>query len=162
MNYSLKGKHMPRRLPVIWALLVFATASPAADTQYIYKWTDDQGEIQYTQFPPPGRKAERLYAPPPPAQSPETIENELQKQVETMEQQNEEQLQGAKDAKQWAEIQKIRRSNCETAHKNLVNLQRGGNVRYMGSNGEVIRLSEEERQKRIDETNTQIKENCNP
>ena len=79
-----------------------------------------------------------------------------------MEQQNKEQLQGAKDAKQWADIQKIRRSNCETANKNLVNLQRGGNIRYMGPNGEVIRLTDEERQKRTDEANKQIKENCNP
>jgi hypothetical protein len=153
---------MLRRLPVICALLVFATASPAADTQDIFKWTDDQGEVHYTQFPPPGRKAEKLREAPPPAQSPEIQQNDLQKQVDTMEQQNEEQLQGAKDAKQWADIQKIRRSNCETAHKNLVNLQRGGNVRYMGPNGEVIRLTEEERQKRLDETNKQIEENCNP
>lgn len=151
---------MLRRLPVIGALLVFATASPAADTQDIYKWTDDRGEVHYTQFPPPGHKAEILHGAPPPADSPEAVRNNLQKQVDTMEQQNKEQLQGAKDAKQWAEIQKIRRSNCEMAHKNLVNLQRGGNVRYVGTNGEVMHLSEEERQKRIDETNKQIKENC--
>ncbi len=153
---------MLRRLPVIWALLVFATASPAADSQNMYKWTDDQGEVHYTQFPPPGRKAEKLHTAPPPAQSSEGNENILRKQVETMEQQNKEQLQGAKDAKQWADIQKIRRSNCETANKNLVNLQRGGNIRYMGPNGEVIRLTDEERQKRTDEANKQIKENCNP
>jgi Domain of unknown function (DUF4124) len=162
MNYSSKGKPMLRHLPVVWTLLVFATASPAADTQDIYKWTNDQGEVQYTQFPPPGRPAEILHGALPPAQSSETAGNDLQKQVETMDKQNEEQLQGAKDAKQWAEIQKIRRSNCETANKNLVNLQRGGNVRYLGPKGEVIRLTEEERQKRIDEANKQIKENCNP
>jgi hypothetical protein len=154
---------MLRHLPVVWALLVFATASPAADTQDIYKWTNDQGAVQYTQFPPPpGRPVEILHGVRPPDQSPETAGNDLQKQIETMDKQNEEQLQGAKDARQWAEIQKIRRSNCETANKNLVNLQRGGNVRYMGANGEVMRLTEEERQKRIDEANKQIKENCNP
>ena len=154
---------MLRRLPVILTLIVFATASPAADTQDIYKWTNDQGEVQYTQFPPPpGRPVEILHGALPPAPSAETSGNDLQKQLETMDKQNEEQLQGAKDAKQWAEIQKIRRSNCETANKNLVNLNRGGNVRYMGPNGEAIRLTEEERQKRIDETTQQIKENCNP
>jgi hypothetical protein len=142
------------RLLFIGALLAVATASPAADTQDIYKWTDDQGGIHYTQFPPQGQKAEKLHAVAPPAHMPEV--------VNSMDQQNKEQLQGAKDAKQWAEIQKIRRSNCETANKNLVNLQRGGNVRYMGPNGEVIRLTDEERQKRIDETNKQIKENCSP
>jgi hypothetical protein len=153
---------MPPRLPVIWALLVFAASSPAADNQNMYKWTDDQGEVHYSQFPPPGHKAEKLQAPPRPAQSPATVDNDLQKQVETTEQQHQEKLQGAKDAKQWAEIQKIRRQNCETANKNLVNLQRGGNIRYMDPDGKVIRLTEEERQKRIEEANADIKENCSP
>jgi len=153
---------MLRHLPVVWTLLVFATASPAADTQDIYKWTNDQGEVQYPQFPPPGRPAEILHGVRPPDESPETAGNDLQKQLEAVEQQNQEQLQGAKDEKQWAQIQKIRRDNCKTANQNLVNLQRGGNVRYMGADGKVMRLTEEERQKRIDEANKQIKENCNP
>ena len=153
---------MLRHLPVVWTLLVFATASPAADTQDIYKWTDDQGEVQYTQFPPPGRPVEILHGVRPPDESPESDGNDLQKQLEAVEQQNQEQLQGAKDEKQWAQIQKIRRDNCKTANQNLVNLQRGGNVRYMGADGKVMRLTEEERQKRIDEANQQIKENCNP
>jgi hypothetical protein len=162
MNYLSKGKTMLRRIPVIWVLLVCATATPAADTHYIYKWSDDQGEIHYTQFPPAGREVERLNAPPPPAESPEVTEDDLQKQVETMEQQNEKQLQDARNADQRAEIQKVRKQNCEAANKNLINLERGGNIRYMGPDGKVIRLTEEERQKRIDEANKQIKENCNP
>jgi hypothetical protein len=153
---------MLRRLPVIWILLLIATASSAADTQDIYKWTNDQGEVQYTQFPPPGRSVEILHGVRAPDQSPETAGNDLQKQLEAVEQQNEKQQQETRDADQRAEIQKIRKKNCETAHQNLVNLNRGGNVRYMGPNGEAIRLTEEERQKRIDETNQQIKENCNP
>jgi Domain of unknown function (DUF4124) len=153
---------MPRSLPFIWVLLVFAVSSAAAEGQNMYKWTDEQGEVHYSQFPPPGHKSEKLQAPPAPAQSAESAENDLQKRIETMDKENKEQLQGAKDAKQWADIQKIRRGNCETANKNLVNLQRGGNVRYMGPNGEVMRLSEEERQKRIEEANAQIKENCSP
>jgi hypothetical protein len=153
---------MLRRLPVVCALLVFATASPAADTQDIYKWTNDRGEVQYTQFPPPGRPVEILHGVRPPDQSPETAGNDLQKQLEAVEQQNDKQQQETRDADQRAEIQKIRKKNCETAHKNLMNLNRGGNVRYMGPNGEAIRLTEEERQKRIDETNQQIKENCSP
>jgi hypothetical protein len=153
---------MLRHLTVICALLVFTVPSPAADSQNMYKWTDDQGEVHYTQFPPPGRKTEKMQPPPPPAESPNASGNDLQQQLDAVEQQNQEQLQGAKDAQQWAQIQKIRRDNCKTAKQNLVNLQRGGNVRYMGPNGEVIRLTEEDRQKRIDEANAQIKENCSP
>jgi hypothetical protein len=153
---------MLRRLPAICALLVFTVSSPAADSQNMYKWTDDQGEVHYTQFPPPGRKTEIMQPPPPPAEPPTGSENDLQKQLDTIKQQNDKQLQETREADQQAEIQKIRKKNCETAHKNLMNLNRGGNVRYMGPNGEAIRLTEEERQKRIDETNQQIKENCSP
>ena len=153
---------MLRPLPLFWVLLVVATASPADDTQDIYKWTNDQGEVQYTQFPPAGRPVEILHGIKPPDQSPESAGNDLQKQLDAMEQQNEKQQQETRDAEQRAEIQKIRKSNCETAHRNLVNLNRGGNVRYMGPDGKVMRLTEEERQQRIDEANKQIKENCNP
>jgi hypothetical protein len=153
---------MLRRLPAICALLVFTVSSPAADSQNMYKWTDNQGEVHYTQFPPPGRKTEIMQPPPPPAEPPTGSENDLQKQLDTIKQQNDKQLQETREADQQAEIQKIRKKNCETAHKNLMNLNRGGNVRYMGPNGEAIRLTEEERQKRIDETNQQIKENCSP
>jgi hypothetical protein len=153
---------MLQRLPVICALLVFTVSSPAADSQNMYKWTDNQGEVHYTQFPPPGRKTEIMQPPPPPAEPPTGSENDLQKQLDTIKQQNDKQLQETREADQQAEIQKIRKKNCETAHKNLMNLNRGGNVRYMGPNGEAIRLTEEERQKRIDETNQQIKENCSP
>jgi len=79
-----------------------------------------------------------------------------------VEQQNDKQQQETRDADQRAEIQKIRKKNCEAARQNVINLNRGGNVRYMGADGKVMRLTEEERQKRIDEANQQIKENCNP
>jgi len=154
---------MSPRSTVIWVLLAWAASSAVAESQSMYKWVDDQGEIHYSQFPPPGRTTEKMKAPPPaPASAAATAENNLKKQIESMNKDEEEQLQGAKDAESWAKIQKIRRENCDTANKNLANLQRGGNVRYVGPNGDVTRLTEEDRQKRIEEANTQIKENCNP
>jgi hypothetical protein len=128
----------------------------------MYKWTDDQGEVHYTQFPPQGRPVEILHGVRPPEQSPDSAGNDLQKQLDTMKQQDEQQQQETKAVDQRAEIQKIRKKNCEAAHQNLINLNRGGNVRYMGADGKVMRLTEEERQKRLDEANKQIKENCNP
>ena len=153
---------MPRRSTVIWALLAFAACSAVAENQNMYKWTDDQGEVHYSQFAPPGREAEKLKAPASPAHSTGAGENELQQQLDTQENQDKKQAQEEMDAKKKAQIEEIRKKNCEIANKNLDNLQRGGNVRYMNANGEVIRLSEEERQKRIDEANKHIKENCSP
>ena len=154
---------MPRRLSIVWVLLAFAACSAAAESQNMYKWTDDQGEVHYDQFPPAGRKTEKMRAPPPaPAQTPEAGGNNLEKRPDNAEKQNENQSQQELEAKQKAEREEIRKKNCEIAHKNLVNLQRGGNVRYMDASGKVIRLSEEERQKRIEEANKHMKENCNP
>jgi hypothetical protein len=97
---------------------------------------------------------------PPPADNPDQIRSNLQEQVEAMDKQQQEQVTGARDAEQWANIQKIRRSNCEIARKNLANLQLGGSRRYMTPDGQVVHLTEDERTKRIDQANKQIAENC--
>ena len=35
-----------------------------------YRWVDDKGQVHYSQVPPPGRKAEPVGPPPPPAANP--------------------------------------------------------------------------------------------
>jgi len=151
---------MPRSLLLICVLLAFTGTSRAADKDVIYKWNDDAGETHYTQVPPPNRKYEVMRRAAAPADDPEKIRSGLQEQVDAMDKQNEEKAEGAKDAEQWARIQKIRRKNCATAKQNLANLHQGGQKAFMTPDGEVVRLTDEERQRRIDETNKQIKENC--
>ena len=56
-------------------------------------------------------------------------------------------------------IHKIRQANCDTANKNLFNLQTSGTL-PVNSTGQAVRLTEEERQRRITEAKQQIKENC--
>jgi hypothetical protein len=154
---------MLRRSTVIWVLLAFAAFSAVAESQNMYKWTDDQGEVHYSQFPPPGHKAEKMKAPPPaPGPSTNAGGNDLQEPGDATKKQDEKQAQEENDAKRKAALEEMRKKNCEIARQNLVNLQRGGNVRYKGPNGEVIRLTEEDRQKRIEDANTHIKENCSP
>jgi hypothetical protein len=145
------------------ALLAVMSATPyAAGKHGIYKWVDEHGTIQYSQTPPPNREARELKPAPAPADDPDAISGKLKEQVDAMEQRREEERQGAADAQQWAEIQKLRRENCATARANLAKLQQGGNRAYRTPDGEVVRLTEEDRQQRIDETNRQIKENCSP
>lgn len=151
---------MSRCLPFICVVLIFTSAARAEDKQEIYKWTDDSGEIHYTQVPPQDREYEKMRNTSPPADNPDQVRSKLQEQVEAMDKQQQEQAEGARDAEQWANIQKIRRSNCETARKNLANLQLGGSRRYMTPEGQVIHLTEDERVERIDRANKQIAENC--
>ena len=79
-----------------------------------------------------------------------------------LDQRQQESAKQSAEAEQQAHNQKIREKNCATARRNLAELQQGGVKRYRLPNGEVLRLNEEERQKRIAEANKQIEENCKP
>jgi hypothetical protein len=151
---------MPRFLLLICVLLAFTSTSRAVDRDVIYKWIDDTGEIHYTQMPPSNREYEVMNRAAAPADDPEKIRSDLKEQVESMDKQQEEKAEEVKDAEQWAKIQKLRRKNCEIAKKNLANLHQGGQKAFMTPDGEVVRLTDDERQRRIDEANKQIKENC--
>ena len=152
---------MSRHLALLCFLLAFTTAAQSGEGK-IYKWTDDNGEVHYTQQPPQGRESVTVRRPPPPPGNPDAEREELQQEVETMDEQQQEQAERVKDAEQWSRIQQARRKNCETARRNLAELNQGGIKRYRLPNGDVVRLDEQERQKRIAETNKQIEENCTP
>lgn len=152
---------MHRYLPLICVLLALSQAPWAAQEKTIYKWFDDTGETHYTQVPPQNRKYEIIHQAAPPAENPQKIRNNLQEQVQAMDKVEEERAEQKMDAEQWARIQKLRRENCATAKQNLANLHQGGQKAFMTPDGQVIRLTDEERQRRIDEANKQIEENCN-
>jgi hypothetical protein len=152
---------MSRTLALLCFLLVFTTAAQSGDDK-IYKWTDNNGEVHYTQQPPRGREAVTVRPAPPPPGNPEAERSELEQQMENLDQRQQEAAKRSAEAEQQASNQKIREKNCATARRNLAELQQGGIKRYRLPNGEVLRLNEEERQKRIAEANKQIEENCKP
>lgn len=127
----------------------------------VYKWVDENNEVQYTQTPPPpGIHSTRIGPAPPPADDPGTITNQLQERIKASEEHQKEQLDATEKQQQMVEIRKIRQQNCVAAHNNLEQLNRGGQVRYRTSTGEVLRLTEEDRSKRIEEASNQVKEFC--
>jgi len=127
----------------------------------VYKWVNDAGEVQYTQLPPPnGIEATRVQSGPPPAGNPAAINADLEAQVEAMDERIEDRATAARKSELEAEIERVSKENCATARKNLAELQQGGIKRYRTGDGSVIRLTEEDRQRRIEEANSQIQEFC--
>ncbi len=127
----------------------------------IYRWVDAEGQVHYSQSPPPiGTQTEKVRGAYKPAVTPETAQKALQEQVEKVDTQKQ-QTTEAKDleGKVRAELER-RKKNCETARTNLQTLENLGNRRIQDSEGKVIRLSEEDRQKRLSESQQQIKEWC--
>ena len=127
----------------------------------MYKWTNAAGEVQYTQVPPPGGiKTEKIQGAPPPADDPDKINEKLQNEVDAMDETLARQEEEARKKSSHQEIDEAYEKNCISARNNLAALQEGGRKRYLTADGQVIHLSEEERQQRINEAKDQIDESC--
>lgn len=151
------------RILLLGLNLMFAcTTSVAGSADKIYKWADQNGDTQYTQFPPPpGVQVLEIRSAPPPADNPDAERARLQQEVEALDERMEERQEADARAELLAKNEEIRKQNCKTARNNLSKLLEGnGKTRYLTPDGEVVRLTVEDRQKQIAETEAQIAENC--
>ncbi|MEN8107889.1 MAG: DUF4124 domain-containing protein [Pseudomonadota bacterium] len=148
---------MHLRPALLITLLLAAISSHAGG---IYKWVDDKGQVHYSQTAPANVEAEVMQDAPPPADDPNAVRGDLQRQLEAYDERRAEQDEAFAEQKKKAEITSIRKKNCETARKNLANLHQGGNKAYMTPEGEVVRLTDDERAKRIATAKQNIKDNC--
>lgn len=164
-------KQLPGLIGLLLATLLLSSPAHAED---VYKWVNKDNEVQYTQMPPPhGIKAIRIQSKAPDAEdsnddaasAPEAEASPPDTEQAT-EDTPEAETAEAPDGDEQAEtpdrnevLSRASQENCEKARRNLENLNRG-NVRLRTSSGEVIRLTEEERQQKIVETNAQIELFC--
>lgn len=141
-----------RRMILTGSLLL--ALSTGAMAGQIYKWVDAQGNVHFGAQPPEGQAATsvnpNISQPKLPAPAPAKAQTDAGEQQAIDEKVKED------IAKQEAE----RKKYCETMRTNLSQLQNNPRVR-VESEGEVRRLTEEERQARIAESEKAIKENCN-
>lgn len=155
---------VPRRRLQTTALIIVTLLLQSPVFAEIYKWTDSSGEVHYTQTPPPGGiSSQVIQGAPPPAESDETIRQEQQKLQERLDAMEERRAQREEEEaieKQRQELSKINEKNCITAKNNLAKLQQGGIKRYLTPEGEVIRLTDEDRQRRITEAQKQVEQYC--
>ena len=67
------------------SLMFAGKASLAGSTDKIYKWVDQNGAIQYTQFPPPsGIEVQEVRNAPPPADDPAAERARLEQDTEAL------------------------------------------------------------------------------
>jgi hypothetical protein len=157
-----KHPEITRILLLALSLMFACTTSLADSANKIYKWADQNGDIQYTQFPtPPGIQVLEIRSVPPPADNPDAERAKLQQEVEALDERMAERQEAAARAELLAKNEEIRKQNCITARNNLSKLsESGGKTRFLMPDGKVVRMTEEDRQKQIAETKAQIAENC--
>lgn len=158
-----------KQLPSLIGLLLTALLlSSPAHAEDVYKWVNKDNEVQYTQMPPPhGIKAIRIQSKAPAAVESNDVAAAPGDEASPADtEQAAEDMPDAETGEEQAEtpdrnevLSRASQENCEKARRNLENLNRG-NVRLRTSSGEVIRLTEEERQQKIVETNAQIELFC--
>jgi hypothetical protein len=145
--------------PLTLAGILMLAMTPAQAE--VYKWIDSNNEVQYTQMPPPeGVESLRIESTPPPAPEPTEGGTGLEKRLQTSDEQKQQKAEASADAELQAEIARISKQNCVTARNNLEQLNRSGQIRYRTGEGEVLRLSEDDRKQRIEEAGNQVKEFC--
>ena len=153
------GTSAPRTgLLIQSCLVILCLLIPSLSTAEIYKWVDDDGKTNYTQLPPPpGYESEMVREASSPAVAPAPPATELQERYEEQQKDRENDAAVAGQEKKNADIRKL---NCDAATRNQASLELGGNRLYETADGEYLRLTEEERQQRIDQAKEQIKKYC--
>ena len=125
----------------------------------VYKWTASDGEVIYSQTPPPyGTSYEYVEDPavPTKASSRQNL-GDMQKQLGKAKAERDQQV---LDQKRIAESNQVKQENCMQAKQNLSNLTSRGQVTIR--EGDLYRkLDENERQAMIQETQAAIDEFCN-
>jgi len=143
-----------RRMILTSSLLLALSASAMASQ--VYKWVDAQGVTHFGSQPPQGQQATTVNtatAQPKPAEqkpAPTTFESIADPEQAKIEERVKKEV-----AAQEAERKKL----CETVRTNLAQMENNPRVR-IEVDGEMRRMTEEERQQRIDEAKQSINENC--
>ncbi|MDD0845511.1 DUF4124 domain-containing protein [Pseudomonas sp. Gutcm_11s] len=140
---------------MILACSVLLALSTGATAGQIYKWVDSQGNVHFGSQPPEGQPSAAVnpnvsqpkVAAPPPAVPKSEAKDEKQEKLDRE----------AKD--QIAKQDEERKAYCESTRQDLAQMRATSRLR-VEENGELRRLTEEERQARIDKAEASIKENC--
>ena len=147
---------------LIWGLVLGVALLPAAAQAATYKWVDAEGNITYSQTPPPSGDYERISGAarggPGSSTSGEQEMQRLRDSVADIDAQSEETRKREEVERTIAENEEIRKQNCEAARRNLEIYTTFR--RFRDKDGNVTRLPEEERLQRLEEARTQIETYC--
>ncbi len=146
------------RMRMIVSTLLLLPALAIAD---IYRWTDDDGTVNFSQTAPTDRPSQQIVTPAPPAMN-ENAAAEVEQLIEAQQQRSQDQQQQRHEQQQAEQIRQQREENCRIARENLQLFMDNPNRRFMDSDGNFQRLSEDLRQQRMIELQQYIDNLCHP
>lgn len=144
-----------------WPLLcaaLFAAASPVLAE--MYKWRDAEGQVHYSESPPPGRPAETI-KPPPKIDSTKAREA-LDKEIERFDVRADERQDQEEEARKEAAEDKGTQSACQEARRQAESLANSPRSYRTEPDGTRIIQSDDEHQASIAKTRDWIALHCKP
>ena len=147
-----------------WFLLTASgcgAAITAQAQQFIYKWTDEQGMVKYSELAPPtGVKYEMVRKPSVAAGAEADLSSQQAKEREELARQEAKQKEQAEQAQK--ETEDARTKNCEIARKNVQVLQGETQVVRTDPKGNKIILDAEQRAEELKKAQKDQDYFCNP
>jgi len=145
------------RFPLLLLLLL---SSSVFATQ-VYKWVDENGQTQFSQFPPTNveTNANKVDVKAQPASNPEAANRLKDMRQKLLESSVERNTESEKD-KEDAEQAKRMAENCERAKQHVRDLENNGRIYKTLENGERHWYSEQERMEQIQKAKEQVSRFC--
>jgi len=141
-------------------LLAATAVLPLSANATIYKWTDANGHVHYSQNPPPdGRKAVEIKPPPQPADTPSALKN-LKAKEKKFEQSRKDRLKAQQDRAAAEKKAAEKKTRCNDARNRLERLTTTNRVYTTDAQGNRIRVPEPERQAAIERARKDIAKFC--
>lgn len=144
----------PAHLGLLVSLILFMPQAPAAP---MYKWVDENGKVHYGEYAPQKGKVEVIKPVRGNAAEQDDPKDALKKLQEKNKSIDEARQKTREEQKKKADEQARYKKNCEIAKKNLATLQRTKKIR---KGDQVVRISDDEWQKKVDEARELMKKFC--
>lgn len=142
---------------------IFTVASGVAQAK-VYKWVDQNGVTQYTQYPPPEGNSTEVSVPTAPSSAPAEHGNNMQKRLEAYSKQRETEAKDAEDsAEQDGEKpldQEQLAADCQRMRDDLTLISSNPRLLEETEPGVRVRMTEESRQERIASYQQQLRDHC--
>lgn len=145
---------------ILLCLICFACFITTANAR-MYKWVDGDGVTQYSQSAPPSAGAKEI-APPPLPSATRKLQKPANEDSASATEEIKENSDGKKapSSKEIAASESIKKENCGLAKSNLDLYTNLGRKILKTPGGLYKRLTEEERQEKIKQSQAAVKEYC--
>ncbi|MGD8478050.1 MAG: DUF4124 domain-containing protein [Burkholderiales bacterium] len=145
-------------------LLASSVANSAGE---MYRWVDENGQVHYSDQPPPAnaRSIKSLNSeginPPPSADDEVDAEPSYAQQEKAFEERQAQRAEERAEAARKKQEEEERKKNCELARSNYNTVNSGGRVMRVNAQGEREYLNDEEIDKAAAEARSNVEKWCN-